>query len=210
MAAAGAVAILVAVALASGSATSASGSREPAQTAAVRSRFALANRCVAVVSATTGRFVAATGSSGYAADTPTKAGATPFYLKPTGLGTYMLYDQHRRVLIVKRTVALGLTLPSFYEWAIAPVSAGSAFMIRSTANGRRLAVATRGGTLELSTASGRRAEFRFEPDLGCEPFPEAQVDATGTTFKGTIATAPYSASSTTICTSPATCAAAAW
>ena len=59
--------------------------------------YAPANRCFAlqVAGGTGSMFVAARGRT-YAASAPSRARATAFYLKPTGLGTYMLYDSHAR------------------------------------------------------------------------------------------------------------------
>jgi microsomal dipeptidase-like Zn-dependent dipeptidase len=189
MAAAGAVAILVAVALASGFAVAlASGfaSAHAARSSAIRSRFALANRCFAVRSRADGRFVAVTGPTGYAADKPSRAGATAFYLKPTGLGTYMLYDRGARLVSDKGgRVARVATAGTSTDWALMPINGSAAFTIRSTSSGRGLAVAAPGGALELGLASGRRAAFTFEPASGCRAFPEAQVGAGGKTFSGT-------------------------
>jgi len=55
----------------------------------------LANRCFAMSAG--GRYVAPS-ATGYSASAPTPA--TAFYLKPTGLGTYMLYDQDGKLLSV--------------------------------------------------------------------------------------------------------------
>jgi hypothetical protein len=71
-----------------------------ARAAAPTSRFALANRCFAL--STGGRYVAS-APSGYSAG----AAATPFYFKPTGLGTYMLYDTDGKLLTVADPVASG-------------------------------------------------------------------------------------------------------
>ena len=179
MAAAGAIAIMVAMALAGGLAP---GRTERRST--VASRYALANRCFAIASTASGRFVATRDRSAYAADQASKAAATPFYMKPSGLGTYLLYDRGARLLgarggRVTRTATAG---PST-EWAPAPVKGGGAFAIRSTSTARRLAVASHGAALTLSSGGG--TTFIFQPTSGCTPFPEAQVDATGRMFSGT-------------------------
>src|SRR5436305_9164911 len=78
-------------------ATEASGG---SRTAVIKSRFALANRCLAIESVARRRFVAADGSGGYRADRQTRRGGEAFYAKPTGLGTYLLYDRDRKLVSV--------------------------------------------------------------------------------------------------------------
>ena len=46
---------------------------------------------LAVQSRASGRSIELTGSGSYAALAKHRSRAVPFYLKPTGLGTYMLY-----------------------------------------------------------------------------------------------------------------------
>jgi hypothetical protein len=180
IAAAGVVAMMIAPAAASEPAPGRTASRSP-----IRSRFALANRCVAVVSGANGRYVATASSSGYAAGRADKAGAEAFFFKPTGLGRYMLYDTRARLVGVNagRVTGVAAAGPST-EWAPVPIRKGPAFTIRSTSSARGLAVVSASGALMLARASGRAGAFTFEPDSGCRRFPEARVDATGRTFKG--------------------------
>lgn len=170
-AAASAIAAVVAMALvlAHGIAAASASTHRSPRPAAVRSVFALANRCLSLRSVASGHLVAA-----------------KLYLKPTALGRYMLYD-HTGVLIGvggQEVSRLGTAGPRT-EWAPSALRHDRAFTIRSTASGRRLAIAARGGGLTLSSTRGRRARFQFVPARGCKPFPEAQVDATGKTFSGT-------------------------
>lgn len=170
MAAAGAIAAVVAMALglANGIAAAGASKHRTPHAAAIGSVYALANRCLSLRSVASGHLV-----------------ASKLYLKPTALGRYMLYDRIGLLLAagahqVSRVRAAG---PST-EWAPTALR-GAAFTIRSTANGRRLAVASNGGGLTLSATRGRRARFQFVEAKGCKPFPEAQVNATGATFRGT-------------------------
>ena len=108
-----------------------------------------------------------------------------FHLKPTGLGTYMLFDRHRKLLAVgegnavTRVEAPG---PSA-EWRI-----GRGYRLTSTANRRMLAVArgTRTPVTVPPASGGPRSRFRFPRARGCPRYPEAAVGARGTVFKGTI------------------------
>jgi hypothetical protein len=90
---------------------------------AVRSTTALANHCFALTSS--GRVVAHAGA-GYRA-VPRGAGAAAFYLKPTGPGSYMLYDDDGQLLgvepgAVARVGGAELARP-FAEWRIARAGA---------------------------------------------------------------------------------------
>jgi hypothetical protein len=140
--------------------------------------YAPANRCFALQLTGGNRpeFVAARGRS-YAASAPSRARGTAFYLKPTGLGTYMLYDGGARLMSagggrsVTRVTAAGPAT----EFALAPVGSGSRFAVRSTARHRRV---VRGSHGALALAGGAGTALTFVARGGCTPFPEAGVDAT--------------------------------
>src|SRR5882672_9450189 len=53
-----------------------------------RTRYSLNNKCYAVKSNLNGKYVVASGS-GYAASADLITGSTPFYLKPSALGSYL-------------------------------------------------------------------------------------------------------------------------
>lgn len=83
-----------------------------------QSVFSLANRCVALKSVGSGRFIVAqTGTSTYAADAPTKASASRFFLKATGLGTYLLYDERAGLLSVGAHRTVGRAVPFLFNSA---------------------------------------------------------------------------------------------
>jgi len=86
----------------------------------------------------------------------------PFYLKATGLGTYLLNDKSGQV--VTDTLARSGAASAAAQWAISRT--GSLYDLRATANGQKL------GPDPLAAATG------------CTPFPEAEVDATGSSRKG--------------------------
>jgi microsomal dipeptidase-like Zn-dependent dipeptidase len=156
--------------------------------AAIRSESDLANGCLALASVKADRFVAISGADGYRADRRRKGRAAAFYLKPTGLGTYMLRDQQRELAAVEPgggVVRVGEP-GALAEWAIRR-NANRTFAISSTAARRGLAVDPKTGDLVLvaAGAGGRASQFRFSRDRGCRPFPEAKVGASGRTFRGT-------------------------
>ena len=92
------------------------------------------------------------------------AGSSSYYFKATGLGTYMLYGGDGRLL------------GASHHRLIKTRTAGPATEWTAELEGRQLTLGRPGGpTLSRTIA----------PASGCKPFPEAQVDATGQTFKGT-------------------------
>ena len=145
---------------------------------APRTRYDLANRCFALASATTDRFVAIASRTGYHVEARRRRGAARLYLKPTGLGTYMLHDRDGMLVsgdggaAVTRTEQPG----GHAEWAAEPAR-GPTFTLRSPGTGRLL-VPGRDGLLETST-SRRRARFELRRSRGCRRYPEAAVGARG-------------------------------
>jgi microsomal dipeptidase-like Zn-dependent dipeptidase len=132
--------VVAALALAGGIAAGrpASGPARATAPAPITSPNALSGRCVAL-------------------------GAQRFYLKATGLGTYMLYGRDGRLLAARhKTLIRTKTVGPATEWK----------------------AAVNRGKLTFTRAAGPTVA-KLTPASGCKPFPEAQVDATGHTFKGT-------------------------
>jgi hypothetical protein len=144
----------------------------------------LANRCFALRSASTGKYVAAVGD-GYRADRR-RAAAALFFLKPSALGTYLPFDQGGLLMTARGSDGIGRdTAPEPpTEWRI-PRAGKGRFALRSTATGGQLAVAPTGAVVQ--GAPGRRGAGRLFVVVrarGCRRFPEAAVGASGRTFKG--------------------------
>jgi microsomal dipeptidase-like Zn-dependent dipeptidase len=138
-----------------------------------------------MVSAADGRFVAGVGG-GYRANRP-KAGAARFFLKPTRIGAYMLYDDGGALATATggRTVVRAPVPSRGAEWAPAP-AAGRGFRIVSTQTRRPLTAAPDGRlVLGSRRAGGASSRFDLERRRGCRRYPEARVGATGPNFKGT-------------------------
>jgi microsomal dipeptidase-like Zn-dependent dipeptidase len=146
----------------------------------------LANHCFALASRARGRFVVRIGAGPYRATHATKAGAARFDLKPTGLGTYMLHDRGGKLMSVDGAGVGRAAQPGpSAEWRL-PRVASDAFAIRSTADGREVAVRPSGDlTLVPAGSGGLAARFAFVRAGGCNRFPEAEVGARGKTFRGT-------------------------
>jgi len=173
----------VAIAALGGESTAAGQARHVARakTPAARSTAELASRCVALRSRLNGRFIAVE-ANGYGTVSRIVARATALYLKPTGLGTYMLQDRSGHLVAVGAAGGVGSLAPPGLpaEWSVRR-SARRTFAIASSADARQLAVDPGTGRLVLVAAGtgGPGGRFEFVPARGCTPFPEAQIGASG-------------------------------
>jgi len=140
----------------------------------------LASQCVSI-SAPKDKVVVADGPLGYG--TASKGAAT-FFLKPTGLGTYMLYEKKARLMAsIDKRVAVTDSPGPVAEFAIDP--AGGGFTLAPTDGHGRL-TATQDGRLELIGGRLRDSQiFHFSSRPKCQAFPEAGVGARGPNFHGT-------------------------
>jgi microsomal dipeptidase-like Zn-dependent dipeptidase len=177
---------LCAAALATGDADprpAAARGTQPLAGGTIESRTELANRCVAIVSAAGRRFVGVT-EAGYAT-TESSAEAAALYLKPTGLGTYMIQDRGGGLMAVQDGAVQRTTTPGPpAEWRIRP--AARPFTLKSTADGRNLAVDPATGQLVLTPAGGgATSRFDFKRARACTPFPEATAGTSGRPRKST-------------------------
>jgi hypothetical protein len=64
----------------------------------VRSRYSFNNQCFALVSRSSGKYVAAAGA-GYSATADKVTDAEAFYMKPSALGQYLLYGRSSKLLL---------------------------------------------------------------------------------------------------------------
>lgn len=110
------------------------------------------------------------------------AKAGPFFLKPTGLGTYLLYGADGTLVSVADGAQTSQVLVPGPKAEWAAQAAGHSTALRSTANGRFLVVVPPGGG--LVTVAGRR-RLALRRSRGCRAYPEAAVGATGKPFRGT-------------------------
>src|SRR4051812_41378270 len=152
-----------------------------AHAAATRSTPTLANRCFVIASVARARYV----GRGYRANTRTRKHAQRFFLKPTGIGTYMLYDKGAGLLSVgqgsatTRAAAPGAD----GEWALKRRLHGS-LSLHSTANGRVLVATRKSPVLTTARTTARARLFRFARARGCRRYPEAGLNASGRPKKG--------------------------
>jgi microsomal dipeptidase-like Zn-dependent dipeptidase len=108
--------------------------------------------------------------------------ATSFYMKASGLGTYLLYGSDRS-LVAAGPLGLGVIATSqpgpSGDWRLQP--AGEGFTFANVTNGRSLAVNALG---QLVQSAGQGATFVPQPAGGCANFPEIGTNATGTPWTG--------------------------
>jgi microsomal dipeptidase-like Zn-dependent dipeptidase len=155
------------------------GSLALAGTAAAQPRTDLGGRCVQLQTAD-GRLVTSV-PNGYDALPAPGASATRFYLKATGLGTYMLYDDGGQLLTAAGSAAgRSADAGPGSEWR-AVAGSGGAVTLSSTATKGSLTAS--GGRLALGSSP---TSFRLVASGGCTPFPDAGLDATGTPARGSL------------------------
>jgi microsomal dipeptidase-like Zn-dependent dipeptidase len=144
--------------------------------AAAPSRYSLADECR---SFQIGGAQVTRASLGYAAGS---GSAERFYMKASGLGTYLLLGSDGMLPAVA-PVGNGVTVASQpgprTDWELR--ESGDGFTLTSIATGRSLTVDALG---RLVQSSGPGATFVPQPSSGCAAFPEIGVQATGTPWTG--------------------------
>jgi microsomal dipeptidase-like Zn-dependent dipeptidase len=109
----------------------------------------------------------------------------PFFMKASGLGSYLLKGSDGKFLASGSIGPLGIgTLAASQagpttDWALREAADG--FTFTNVANGRALAVA---GDGRLIQSSGQGAVFVPRPASGCASFPEIGLEASGTPWTG--------------------------
>ena len=169
-----AVAALIAgCCLVPGSAAAAPGARGPH----------IANACFALRSAATGRYVGVSGQ-GYRADQRAEGTAAAFFWKPSSLRSYLPMDQGGSLLGLNADGSVGrqATPGPASDWTALP-SGRRSVRLRALTQ-RRWLTASASGDLIASSRDGRPTIFRLVRNRGCTPFPEADVGATGRSFRG--------------------------
>ena len=152
---------------------------------APKSEYDLANGCFALKPETLAKFTVAT-EAGYAA-AGTAAEAARFFLKPTGLGSYMLYAADGALMSVAAgatpldagTVAPGAEPGPAADWTVAPAAKGR-YTLTSLANGKALAL----GENDALVLADAPANFEFLRAGACKAFPEMPTGIAGKAFKG--------------------------
>lgn len=144
-----------------------------------KTRHELANGCYALKLIAANTYAVRSGG-GYAATAADLAGAAPFYMKPTGLGSYMFHAKDKTLLATSGGSVT--TAPAVAESVIWIIDADSQaqFTVVSPSTAKALGVGT-GNALVLAEVP---SAFSFVPTTGCTPYPEMPVDVRGETYKG--------------------------
>lgn len=104
-----------------------------------------------------------------------------FYMKASGLGTYLFYGSDR-MLLAATAVGNGVVAASQpgprTDWELR--ESGEGFTVTSLATGRSLAVGSLGGLVQ----SGQGATLVPQPGQNCAAFPEIGLNATGEPWTG--------------------------
>ncbi|WP_438043173.1 peptidase M19 [Sorangium sp. So ce128] len=155
-------------------------------------RYDLANGCYALRSVARNAYVAR-GLGGYGARAATLGSADPFFMKPTALGKYLIYNKEASFLAAGSLLTLGgllgvatVSAPTeAADWTVDTDAAGR-FMVVSAASARALAVHPVDGRLVLvdAASAGEAARFTFEATSGCAAFPEITTSSAGAPFRG--------------------------
>lgn len=138
-------------------------------------RYAMANGCYLLQSRETGAFLRA-DDAGSAFDASSATAATAFTFKASALGHYLFYSPDGRWLSGHDEEPRLVSAPrDGVEWSITEAEGGAR---------NRFSIVNRHTQQPLSIA-GRGAPFAMVPASGCRPYPEAELNAVGTPFRGT-------------------------
>ena len=151
--------------------------------------YRVANACFGVTATDPGgphRILAiSSDGAGYRFERRPLHQATPFFLKPSDLGTYLFYDDggsylvsdgdglQRQAELLSDVLNIDDTFESEAEWDLVKVNRGKRLHMRHRRSGRWLT------TTGLVDEPEQAAVVRLLPSQGCAEFPEATLDAEG-------------------------------
>lgn len=155
-----------------------------AQVEAGIKEYSFANSYYKIKSLANGKYLLG-NSSGYEAQAETSEKAITFYLKPSALGVYILYDSDSKWLDINlfNAIVRDTTRQNSIQWEIERQPHGGYSLYSATA-GKYVSVS--GTSLVWKNAVDSSCLFAFESSSGSNPFPEADTnvtiqDASGTT-----------------------------
>lgn len=112
---------------------------------------------------------------------PDSVDAAPFFLKPSGLGRYLLMDGAELMLAAHESPVRTALLDMRLEWEISNADV-DVFYVQSTQNQKWLG--KQGAALALYDDLANAQTIRFIPAQGCAEFPETTTNSTGAPSKG--------------------------
>lgn len=154
--------------------------------------FNIANQCVAIQSLANNKFVALSSDGSYGVTEATAVNAAPFFLKPTALGKYMIYNRNDAMMqavgnSAGTPVSSSNAFSDSIEWAVQEDEKGrSGFSLTNSGNTMKLALLGFSNGLGTVESAGNSEEtlFQFVKTTGCAEFPEISTNTEGRTFAG--------------------------
>lgn len=155
----------------------------PAAEQLADTRFAYANACWLIGDGQ--RFIAADSSGYHLVDDRDQA--APIYFKPSALGRYLLQDVDARLLAAQAGGLAPADMASeAADWVVSLVDGGTAFQA-GDGSGQLVLTADGGLAVTDAPADGDVTALAVPAGTGCTPFPEAELNAVGTPFSGSLA-----------------------
>lgn len=148
--------------------------------------YAFANGCYSLRDTTANRVVVR-DALGYATKAPGSATPTPFRLRATALGRYLLYGPDGRMPAASLLGAVGANAgpgPAA-DWRVTDV--GGTLRLTNVSTDKNLGVGALNRLVQVASTAPR---WSFEPAQGCAEFPEIEVNVTGEPFEGASPDAP--------------------
>ncbi len=144
--------------------------------------YSLANQYYKIKSVYNGQYLLG-NNAGYEAQAEGPEDAMVFYLKPSGLGTYILYDSDSKWLNINFFGAIirNTDRQNSIQWQIEPQADGSMSLYSVT---RHAYVSISGTSLVFRDSVDESCLFVFEETEGDNPFPEATTNVNITDASG--------------------------
>jgi len=141
------------------------------------SRYDFANRCCIIEFQSNNKFLA-TNSNRYTAEEIDPAKSTPFFMKPSALGVYILYDNDGGYLDIGLDGFAARSGKPYDTTRFELESVGTdTFVLRSVKYGKLLGIKTDGNWLLLKNKLDETCIVKFHACLNCREFPESEVNA---------------------------------
>ena len=144
------------------------------------SQFSVANGCFGLQSAFSRQFVKPAAAR-YGAGPATEAES--FTLRPTQLGSYLLYGSDRNMVTTQGNVLVASAEPTDAAVFQAKFEQAKQLFQFTNAQGQFLGLDETGG-LVLTASPNERSDFRLIPDSDCTPYPEMTTSTEGEPYKG--------------------------
>ena len=150
--------------------------------------YSFAGGCYRLVDETTDGSVAVSGDGWTVADDD--AGATPFWMQATALGSYLLYGTDGQMVATADGDAVAVTTepgpPA--DWSLHAADPG--FTLTSVDTGADLGVGDDQQLVQVADGDAAEGRWSLVEATGCDPFPDIDPGATGEPFVGESADAP--------------------